>query len=136
VADKFTRKLIVVARNKNNAAAFAGTPQQLLHYVVVGLRPVPLAAQLPAVDDVTDQIKIVARVRPQKIQQRRGLAARCAQMNVGNENRAQALALGIIIIVPVFSASAKTRTEACSESSQGSNRSHDVEHAAHHAAAA
>ena len=130
VADKFTRKLIVVARHKNNAATFAGAPQQLLHHVVVGLRPVPLAAQLPAVNNVAHQVQVVARVGLQKVQQRRSLAARCAQMNVRNENRAVALAQRFII-VPVWIASAEPRTEGLGQRSQWS---HGVKHAAHHAA--
>ena len=46
VANKFTCKLIMIARYKHYAAAFAGTFKQLLHHIVVCLRPVPFAAHL------------------------------------------------------------------------------------------
>jgi len=62
VADKFTRKFVMVAGDVDHAAAFARALEQLLHHVVVRLRPVPAATQLPAVDDVAHQIKVVAGV--------------------------------------------------------------------------
>jgi len=53
----------MVARHIHHAATFAGFAQQLLHHIVVGLGPVPLTAELPAINDVTDQIERVASVR-------------------------------------------------------------------------
>ena len=62
VAHKTARKLIVITGDVNHVAALARPAQQLLHYVVVGLRPIPFAAQLPAVNDVAHQVKVVAGV--------------------------------------------------------------------------
>ena len=101
VADKFTRKLIMVAGHIDNAAAFAGAPQQLLHHVVVRLRPVPFAPQLPAVHNVADQVEVVAGVGFEKVQQRSRLAAGCAQVQVGNEYAAVTPAQRRVVILVV-----------------------------------
>jgi hypothetical protein len=53
----------------------------------VRLRPVPPALQLPAIDDVADEVELVGLVVPQEIQQIVGLAAGCSQVNVGNPDR-------------------------------------------------
>jgi hypothetical protein len=55
-----------------------------LHHVVVRLRPVPAAPQLPAVDDVAHQVQRLAVHRAQEVQQRCGLAAGRAQVQVGD----------------------------------------------------
>ena len=47
-------ELVVIARNVDDARTFARRAQDLLDDVVVRLRPVPFATDLPAVDDVTD----------------------------------------------------------------------------------
>jgi hypothetical protein len=46
----------------------ANPAQQLLHDIVVRLRPVPVRPQSPAVDDIADQINGVGIVMAQKIQ--------------------------------------------------------------------
>ena len=53
------REFIVVAGYINDAATLAPTPQQLLHHVVMSLRPKPTATQLPAIDDVAHQVQVV-----------------------------------------------------------------------------
>ena len=60
VADEGTRELVVVAGNEDHPRALADLAQQLLDDVVVGLRPVPVALELPAVDDVADQEQVLA----------------------------------------------------------------------------
>ena len=101
VADEVARQLVVVARHVDDLAALARTAQNLLYHVVVALRPVPLAAQLPAIDDVTHQIQLFARVRLQEGQQRLGLAAGGAEVKVGDEHRAQAPPRGVQCVVAV-----------------------------------
>ena len=88
VLDKAPCKLVVVAGNVDHVAALAGPAQQLLHHVVVGLRPVPLAAQLPAVNDVSHQVQIVAGVGLEELNQGLGLAAGRAQVQVRNKHGA------------------------------------------------
>jgi hypothetical protein len=53
----------------------------------VRLRPIPAAPELPAVDDVADQIQMVGIVVPQKIQQIFDLAAGRSQVDVGDPDR-------------------------------------------------
>ena len=82
------QRLVVVAGHVDDARALARLAQQLLHHVVVALRPVPAALQAPAVDDVADQVDLVGVVVLQEIEQELGLAAARAQMNVGDEDGA------------------------------------------------
>jgi hypothetical protein len=82
VRDVFARELVVVARDEDDPRALARLAQQLLHDVVVRLRPVPAAAQLPAVDDVADEVEGLALHVAQEVEQGPGLAAGRAQMQV------------------------------------------------------
>jgi hypothetical protein len=72
--------LVVVAGDVDHLDALAGHAQNLLHHVVVGLRPVPAALQLPAVDDVADQIEPVALDVADEVEQDLGLAASRAEV--------------------------------------------------------
>ena len=88
--------------------------QELLHHVVVRLRPEPAATQLPAVDDVAHEVEVVARVGLEEVQQRRGLTARRAQVQVGDEHGAQPLAAAVLgLRVGVL------RREAAAQGAQG-----------------
>ena len=71
--------------------------RQLLHHVVVCLRPVPALAQLPAVDDVADQIKLIARIGLEEIEQGNRLAAWGSQVQVGHEHRPNTRAIGVLV---------------------------------------
>ncbi len=75
----------MIARQVDDARALARLAQQLLHDVVVVLRPVPARAQLPAVDDIADQIDRVGVVIAQEIEKLLGLAAARAEMHIGNK---------------------------------------------------
>jgi len=88
--DKCTGKFIVVARHVDHATTFAGASQQLLHHIVVALRPEPAPAQLPAVHDIAHQVQDLARMVLEEILQGVGLKARCTDVQIGNENRAVA----------------------------------------------
>ena len=66
--------------------ALARLAQDLLHDVVVRLGPVPSAFQLPAVDNIADEIEIFRLIVAQEIEQVFSLASGCAEMNVGNPN--------------------------------------------------
>ena len=83
------QELVVIARQIDDAGALARLAQQLLHHVVVRLRPVPAATQLPAVDDVADQIDRFGVVVAEEVEQALGLAAARAEMNVGNKERTE-----------------------------------------------
>ena len=79
----------MVAGHVDHAGALARLAQQLLHYVVVRLRPVPARAQLPSVDDVADEVDHVRIMIPQKVEQQGRLAAARSEMHIGNEERAK-----------------------------------------------
>ena len=83
------QELVVIAGQIDDAHALAGLAQELLHHVVVGLRPIPARPQLPAVDDVAHQIDHVGVVVAHEVEEALGLAALGAQMHVGNEQRAE-----------------------------------------------
>jgi hypothetical protein len=51
------------------------------------LRPEPFLPHAPAIDDVTDEIKLFGRMRFQEGAQRIGLAPGTAEMHIGDENR-------------------------------------------------
>ena len=81
------QKLVVIAGNVEQADPFARLPQQLLHDVVVKLRPIPGGLELPAVDDVAHEIDGVGFVMAQEVEQLVGLAAARPQMDVRQKQR-------------------------------------------------
>ncbi len=81
----FAQKLVVTTRQIDDAGALARLAQKLLHHVVVILRPIPAGLQLPAVDDVADQIDHLGIVAAQEVEKAISLAAARAEVNVGNE---------------------------------------------------
>ncbi len=81
-ADELADEFIVVARDVDNPRPLTSFAQQLLHDVVVLLGPVPPLAQLPAIQNIADQIQRFGLVAAQKIEQIIGLAARRAEMNI------------------------------------------------------
>ena len=85
-ADEVAHPVVVVAGHVDHVHALAGHAQDLLDHVVVRLRPVPARAQLPAVDDVADQIERLALHMADEVEQQLGLTALGAQMDVGNED--------------------------------------------------
>jgi len=82
------QEFVVVAGDIDEPRALAALAQELLHHVVVRLRPVPRRAQRPAVDDVADEVDGVGVVPAQEIEELVGLAAAGAEMNVRDEERA------------------------------------------------
>ena len=51
-AAELAGEFVMVAGDEDHAGAVAGLAQDALDHVVVRARPVPMLAQLPAVDDV------------------------------------------------------------------------------------
>jgi hypothetical protein len=62
------RDLVVVAGDVDDPRAVAGHGQELLQDLVVGLGPVPVAGEAPAVDDVADQEELVAVVAVEELE--------------------------------------------------------------------
>ena len=80
--------LVMIARDVDDPRALADLAQNLLDDVVVRLRPVPGFLQAPAVDDVADQIDRLRFGVAQEVEQKLGLAAAGAEMQVGDPDRA------------------------------------------------
>ena len=79
------QELVVIAGEINDARALARLAHELLHHVVVRLRPIPARSQLPAVNDVADQIDRFGIVVAQELEEAFGLAASRAEMNIRNK---------------------------------------------------
>ncbi|GJE62734.1 hypothetical protein MPOCJGCO_4869 [Methylobacterium trifolii] len=89
-ADVVAQELVVVAGHVDQPGALAHLAQQLLHHVVVPLRPVPARAELPAVHDVAHEVDRVCVVVLEEVEQQPGLAALGAEMRIGQEQGADA----------------------------------------------
>ena len=81
-AEIIAQEFVVVAGNVDQPLALARLAQQLLDHVVMGLRPVPAGFQLPAVDDVADEIDGVGLEVAQEGEKPLGLARLGPQMYV------------------------------------------------------
>jgi len=97
VAVVLARKLIMVAGNVDNPRALAHFTQQLLHYIVVGLGPVPAFLQPPAIDNIPNQIQGVGVVAAQEVEQALCLTTRCSKVQVGNPDRTVAFDIDIVV---------------------------------------
>ena len=80
--------LIMVARNVDNLCALACFSKQLLNHIVMFLWPVESFLQLPAINNITDEIKLVAVGMFQKMQERLRPRPWRPQVNVGDPNGA------------------------------------------------
>src|SRR5262245_28903650 len=80
------QELVVIARDIDDAHALACLTQQLLHDVVMSLRPVPARPQFPAVHDVADQIDRFGLMIAQEVDQFLRLATAPSEMDVGQEH--------------------------------------------------
>ncbi|CFP04455.1 Uncharacterised protein [Bordetella pertussis] len=87
-ARELPREFVVVAGDEHHPGAVARLAQDALDHVIVGARPVPVLAQLPAVHDVAHQVQRVRIVMVEEIEQEFGLASGRSQVNVGNPQRA------------------------------------------------
>src|SRR5436190_8926745 len=76
------KQIVVIARDVNDPCAFARLAQNLLNDVVMLLRPINPAPQLPDVDQITDNVERLEFVFAQKIEQRAGVGTAGAQMHV------------------------------------------------------
>ena len=67
-ADKFFQKFVVIAVDQSDLRVLAILAQQFLDQNIVFLRPKPFATQLPAVDEIADDIEVLAFRIAQKIE--------------------------------------------------------------------
>src|SRR5262245_18528540 len=82
------QELVVIAGDVAQARALARLTQQLLHHVVVELRPIPARLQLPTVDDVADEINGIGLVMAEEVEEAAGLAAFGTEVDIGQKQRA------------------------------------------------
>ncbi|ABA51161.1 hypothetical protein BURPS1710b_1413 [Burkholderia pseudomallei 1710b] len=97
---ELARGFVVVAGDVDDLRALSRLAQDLLHHVVVRLRPVPAFPELPAVDDVADEVQVFRFVVLQKVEQVAGLAAARAEMDVRQPDRPVAVRGGFVVVVP------------------------------------
>ena len=83
-AEEFLQEFVVIPAQEGHARLFAVLSQQFLDEDIVLVGPVPLPAQLPAVDEITHDVKMVAVRFAKKLKQPIHLGMFRAQMNVGN----------------------------------------------------
>src|ERR1700761_4832189 len=81
------QEFVVIAGHEDHARAFIHLAQDLLHHVAVRVGPVPAALELPAVDDVADQIERLAGILGEEVAQEFRLATAGAEMDVRYEYR-------------------------------------------------
>jgi len=93
-AQEFLQEFVVIARDESDARFLAVLAEQFLNQEIVVLRPIPLAAQLPAIDEITDDVEMLAFRIAQKIEQFADLRVFGAKMNVRNPKRAVARGFG------------------------------------------
>jgi hypothetical protein len=79
----------VIAGNIDDAGALSRLAEELLHDVIAALRPVPVALQAPAVDDIADQKKRISFMITQEIEEKIGSGGLGTQMHVRNEKRSE-----------------------------------------------
>src|SRR5262245_7907698 len=89
--------LVVVAGDQADNRARARLRQDLPDDVAVRLRPVRLAPQAPEIDDVADQVEVVAVVAFEKRQESPGFALPSAEMNVADPDGAIAHVTLIVV---------------------------------------
>ena len=86
-AVEFGEQIVMIARDVNDAGAFARFAKDFLDDVVMLLWPVDSATQLPDVDQIANDVERFELVFAEEIEQRAGIAATRAQMHVGNPRR-------------------------------------------------
>ncbi len=89
-AKKFLHEFIVVARDVSDARLLATFAKQFLDEQIVFFTPKPFVLQLPAVNEVADDVKMLTLVDAEKVQERSHLGVFRAEMHVGNPYRTMA----------------------------------------------
>ncbi len=84
-------ELVVISRDVNDRNSFARFAQDFLDHVVVLLRPIATASQLPDVDQIPDDVEFLAIVIAQKLKHRLGVARPCPEMKIGDPRCANAM---------------------------------------------
>ena len=86
-AAEIAHPVVMVTRHIDDTHPFARHAQDLLHHIIMGLRPIPTAFQFPTINNVANQIKGLTVEDADKVEQQLRLTAARAQMDVGNKGR-------------------------------------------------
>lgn len=87
-AVKFFHELVVIAGDENDLGALAAFAKEFLDQDVVIVRPIPFAAQLPAVNEIADDVEVVALRIAEKVEQFVHLEMFHSEMQIRNPYRA------------------------------------------------
>src|SRR5207247_8569234 len=79
---------VMIARDVDDPRTLANLAKDLLDHIVVRLRPIPRFLQAPAVDDVADEVDRLRLGASQEVEEKLGLAAAGAEMQVRDPDRA------------------------------------------------
>src|SRR5271170_7809335 len=82
-------RFVVIAGDIDDLSALARLAQYFLHDVVMRLVPIPAPLELPAVDDIAHQVKVVGLGAAEEIEQPPSLAAGGAKMGIGDPDGAK-----------------------------------------------
>lgn len=80
------QQFVMVAGHINYPGPVFCLAQDCPYHVVMGLRPVNLFLHLPDIDDIADQVKVIAGGGTEEIQQVFGAASGKPEMHIRNEN--------------------------------------------------
>src|SRR6516164_5463460 len=89
---------VVVAGNVDDGRSLSRLAQDLLHDVVVRLRPEPAPTQLPAVDNVADEVQVLRFGVTQEIEKEERLTGGAPEMQIGDPDGAEAEFAGVIVV--------------------------------------
>ena len=84
---KILEKFVVIAGDVGDLSPMTAFAEQFLNQDVVFVAPKPFVLQLPAVNQVANDVKVLAFAPAQKLQQSVHLRVAHSQMNVRNPNR-------------------------------------------------
>lgn len=87
---KLFQKFVMIPVDKGDAGFLAVFAQQLLDEKVVFFSPIPFAAQLPAIDEITDDVEVLAIGVAEEIEEFSDLGVFSAQVDIRNPDRAVA----------------------------------------------
>src|SRR5216683_2640381 len=81
-------RLVMVPGQENHVRTLSMPRSDLFDHLVLRGAPIPRRAEIPTVDDVSDQIQVFCLVVPQKAEKTISLARTCAKMEIRYPDRA------------------------------------------------
>jgi hypothetical protein len=88
--DKLLQEFVMISGDVNDLRFLAAFAKQLLNENILIVLPMPLRPQLPAVNEIADQVQVAAIALAQKLQKRIDLRVLGAEVDVGNPHGTKA----------------------------------------------